>query len=83
MSLHSNCNNFSSSDAIAVTPQMGQILKEVAFIIYYILTQFLNDKYLHLYKKAIWHFAIWCFGPFYHKRVEVLQNYKINQFFSC
>ena len=32
MSLHSNCNNFSSSESTAVTPQMGQILKEVGFI---------------------------------------------------
>ena len=32
MSLHSNCNNFSSSEATAVTPQMSQTLKEVGFI---------------------------------------------------
>ena len=35
----------------------------------------LNDK-TYLWKKATWHLAIWknwCFGQFYHSRIQVLQ----------
>ena len=40
--------------------------------------QFLNDEiYSYLYKiKDIWHLAIWqnwCFGQFYHSKIEFLQ----------